>query len=88
MPNEETCQEIFASNTTTSHMAYGPGSAAPPLSDVDLREDTDGAQYEDMSIWENVEDDHVSPSSPPTTSGVSLLIGDLVPLRRGGGSKN
>ena len=69
MPNEEICREIFASNTATGHMAYGSGSAAPPRSDGDVRENTDGAQYEDMSIGENVEYDHVSPSPPPTTFG-------------------
>ena len=73
MPNEEICQEIFASNTATGHMAYGSGSAVLPQSDGDIREDTDGAQYEDMSIGENAEDDHVSPSPPSTTSG-GLLV--------------
>ena len=69
MSNEEICREIFASNTTIGHMAYGSRSVAPPRSDGDVREDTDGAQYEDMSIGENVKYDHVSPSPPPTTSG-------------------
>ena len=48
----------------------------PPRSDGDVKDDTDGSQYEDMSIGENAEDDHVSPSSPPTTSG-SLPVNRL-----------
>ena len=51
------------------HMAYGSRSATPPWFDGDVRDDTDGPQYEDMSIGENAEDDHVSPSPPPTTFG-------------------
>ena len=69
MPNEEICREIFASNTATSHMAYGSGSTVPPRSDGDVKEDIDGAQYKDMSIGEHAEDNHVSPSPPPPTSG-------------------
>ena len=68
MLNEEICREIFASNTATGHMAYGSGSAAPQRSEGDVREDTDGPQYEDMSIGEHTKDNHVSPSPPPPTS--------------------
>ena len=50
-------------------MVYGSRSVAPPRSKGDVREDTDGPRYEDMSIGEHAEDDHVSPSPPPTTSG-------------------
>ena len=69
MPNEEICKEIFASNIATGYMAYISGSVAPPRSDGDVREDTDGPQYEDISIGEHAEDDHMSPSPPPPTSG-------------------
>ena len=88
MPNEEICWEIFTSNTATGHMAYGSGSTAPLRSKGIVREDTEGPQYEDMSIGEYADDDHMSPSPPPPTFGVSLLIDDLSPLRRGGGSRN
>ena len=71
LPNEEICREIFASNTATGHMAYGSRFAAPSRFEGVVREDTDGPQYEDMSIGEHVDDDHVSlsPSPPPPTSG-------------------
>ena len=70
LPNEEICWEIFASNTTTGHIVYGSGSTAPPCSEGNVREDTNGPLYEDISIGEHTKDDHVSPSPPPPTSGV------------------
>ena len=63
------CREIFASDTATDHMVYGSGSATPPRFEGVIREDTDGPPYDDMSIKEHVEDEHVSPSPPPPTSG-------------------
>ena len=69
LPNKEICQEIFTSNTATGHMAYGLRSATPPQFESVVREDTDGPLYEDMSIGEYVEDDHMSLSPPPATSG-------------------
>ena len=62
LPNEEICREIFASNTATSHMAYESGSVVPPRSNGIVGEDIDGPLYDDISIGEHVEDDHVSHS--------------------------
>ena len=69
LPNEKIYREVFTSNTTTSHMAYESGSAVPPQSEGVVREDTDGLLYDDLSIREHAEDEHMSPSSPLPTSG-------------------
>ena len=85
LSNEEICQEIFASNTATGPMAYESGSAVPPRSEGFVKEDINGPLYEDMSIREYVEDDHVSNSPPPPTSRGLLvnLWSQSIEKRRG-----
>ena len=72
LPNEENYLEIFGLNSAIGCMAYRSGSIAPPCFEGVIIEEPTAPLYEDMSIGDQKEDMHVTPSLPATPADLPI----------------